>query len=68
MGTWRMLSVLTRDMEDMVISDVTDDIILPIGRYPVILVLISLLELYQELRVKKVGTWKMLRVPDWRFG
>ena len=55
-------------MEDMDISDVTDDIILPIGRYPVILVLISLLELYQELRVKKVGTWKMLRVPDWRFG
>ena len=38
------------------------------GRYPENFVLISQLEVCQEGGVKKGGTWRMLRVPDWRNG
>ena len=41
------------DMEDMVIPDVMNDVFSPLGRYPEIFVLISLLELCQEQAVKK---------------
>ena len=40
-----------------------DYLILPLGRYTESLVVISLLEVCQEL-----GTWRTLRVPDWRLG
>ena len=43
----------------MVILDVKDDLFF---------VLISLLEVSQEWEVKKVGTWRTLRVPDQRHG
>ena len=39
---------LTRELEDMVIPDVMDDLILPQGRYPESFMLISLLEVCQE--------------------
>ena len=55
-------------MEDMVILDVMDDHILAPERYLENYVLISLLKLSQELGVKKVGTWRTLRVPDRRHG
>ena len=42
------LRFLSRDLEDMVIPDVTGDLILPQGRYPESFVLISLLEVCQE--------------------
>ena len=42
------LRFLTRDLEDMVIPDVTGDLNLPQGRYPDSFVLISLLEVCQE--------------------
>ena len=42
------LRFLTRDLEDMVIPDVTGDLILPQGRYPESFVLISLVEVCQE--------------------
>ena len=38
------------------------------GRYPENFVLISQLEVCQEGRVKKGGTWRTLRVPDARIG
>ena len=38
------------------------------GRYPESFMLVSLLEVCQEWGLKKVGTWRMLRVPDWRLG
>ena len=55
-------------MEDLVIPDVMNDVFLPQGRYPENFVLISLLEVCQEGGVKKGGTWRTLRVPDWRHG
>ena len=55
-------------MDDMVISDVMNDILLPRGRYPENFVLISQLEVCQEGGVKKGGTWRTLRVPGWRYG
>ena len=64
-GRWWFL---TGDLQDMVILDVLDDLILPQGRYPESFVLISLLEVCQEGGVLYEGTWRMLRVPDWRLG
>ena len=55
-------------IEDRVIPDVMNDVFLPQGRYPDNFVLISLLEVCQEWGVKKIGNWKMLMIPDWRFG
>ena len=55
-------------MEDLVIPDVMNHVFLPQGRYSENFVLISQLEVCQEGGVKKVGTWRMLRVPDWRHG
>ena len=52
----------------MVIPDVMDDLILTKGRYTESFMLISLLEVCQELGVKKGGTWRTLRVPDQRHG
>ena len=59
---------LTEYLEDMVIPDVLFDLILPQGKYPESLVLISVLEVCQEWWVKNGGTWRILRVPDWRLG
>ena len=39
---------LTKDMEDMVVPDVMNDVFLPQERYPENFVLISLLEVCQE--------------------
>ena len=44
---------LTKDMDDMVIPDIMNDVFLPHGRYPENFVLISLLEVCQEGGVKK---------------
>ena len=62
-GCW---GFLTGDMEDRVIPDIMNDVFLPQGRYPENFVLISLLEVCQEGGVKKGGTWRKLRVLDWR--
>ena len=59
---------LTGDTEDRVIPDVMNHVFLPQGRYPENFVLISQLEVCQEGGVKKGGTWRTLRVPDWRHG
>ena len=48
----------------MVIFDVKDYNVLPPGRYPESFVLISLLEVCQELGVLHGGTWRTLRVPE----
>ena len=53
-------------MDDWVIPDVIPDVLLPRGRYPEILVLISKWEVYQEGGMKKGGTWRTLRAPDQR--
>ena len=44
-GCW---GFLTRDMEDMVIPDIMNDVFLPQGRYPENFVLISQLEVCQN--------------------
>ena len=62
------LGFLTRDMEDSVMHDIKDDLGRPQGRYPERFVVISLLDVCQEWEVKKGGTWRTLRVPDWRHG
>ena len=51
-----------------VISDVISDVLLPQERYPENFVLISQWKVCQEGRVKKRGTWRTLRVPDWSHG
>ena len=51
----------------MAILYVVDYLTLPQRRYPESLVLISLLEVYEEFGVKKGSTWRMLRVPDRRI-
>ena len=53
-------------MEDRVLPDVMDDLFLTQGRYSENFVLISQLEVCQEVGVKKGGTWRTLRVPDKR--
>ena len=53
-------------MEDMVIPDVMNDVCFPHGTYPEHLLLIYQLEVSQEGVVKKGGTWRTLKVPDWR--
>ena len=55
-------------MEDIVIPDVMNEVFLPQGRYPENFVLIFQLEVCQEGGVKKEGTCRTLRVPDWRKG
>ena len=55
-------------MDDRVIPDVMNDVFLPHGRYPENFLLISLLEMCQEWRVKKGGTWSILRISDQRQG
>ena len=62
-GHW---GFLTRDMEDRVIPDVMYHVFLPLGRYPDNFVLISQLEIYQELGVKEEGTLRTFRVADQR--
>ena len=51
---------MTRDIKDMVIPDLMNDVFLPQGRYPENFVPISLLEVCQEGWVKKGGTWRPL--------
>ena len=63
-GHW---GFLTRDMEDMVIPDIMNDVFLPQGRYPENFVLISQLE-GQEGGSRRGRTWRTLRVPDRRHG
>ena len=58
---------LTGDMEDIVLPDDMNDVFLPQGRNPENFVLTSQFEVFHE-DVKKWGTWRMLRVPDWRYG
>ena len=59
---------MTKDLDDMVILDIINDVFLPQGRYPEDLVLISLLEVCQEGGHQEGGTWRTLRVPDRRHG
>ena len=59
---------LTGDMDDRVIPDVMNVVILPQGRYPENFMLISQWKVCQEGRVKKRGTWRTMRVPDWSQG
>ena len=56
------------DLEEMVITDVMDDLILPQGKYPESFMLIIILDVCQEWWVNKKGTWKTLMVPDWTLG
>ena len=55
-------------MDDRIIPDVVNDVLLPQGRYPENIVLISQLEVCQEGGLKKGITWLTLRVPDQRHG
>ena len=55
-------------MEDMIVPDVMNDVFLPQGRYPENFVLTYKLEGCQEGGVKKGGTWRTVRVPDYRHG
>ena len=55
-------------MEDLVSSDIMNDVFLPQGRYPENSVLISQLEEGQEGGVKRGGTWRTLRATDRRYG
>ena len=64
-GFW---GFLTRDLEDMVILNVMDDLVWCEGRYPESFMLISLLEVCTEWGVNKGGTWRTLRFPDRRYG
>ena len=52
-GTGRAFRVPDRDLEEMVILDIMDDLILPQARYSVQFVLIYLLAVCQEWGVKK---------------
>ena len=56
------------DMDDRVITDIMNDVLLPQGRYPENFMLISQWKVCQEEGVKKGGTWRTLRVPDWSHG
>ena len=58
---------LTIDMEDMAIPDVMDDLILSQGRYPESFMLIYLLEVCQEMGVKKRASWRTVRDPELRL-
>ena len=51
---------MTGDIEDRVILDVKDVVFSPQGRYPESFVLISQLEVRQEVGVKKEGSWRTL--------
>ena len=51
---------LTNNLDDRVIPEVMNDVLLPQGRYPENFVLISQLEVCQEGRAKKEGTWRTL--------
>ena len=55
-------------MDDRIIVDIKNNVFLHQGRYPENFVLLSQLEVCQEGRVKKGGTWRTLRVPDQRVG
>ena len=62
-GYW---GFLTGVLENRVIFDVINDLVWPPGTYPEIFMLISLLEVCQEWGFKNGGTWRTLRVPDWK--
>jgi hypothetical protein len=56
-------------MEDMVVTDVMNDVFLPEGRYPENFVLTSQLEVCQEGGgSRRGGTWRTLMVHDRRHG
>ena len=55
-------------MDNRIVPDVMNDVLLPSGTSPENCVLISQMELCQDERVKKGGTWRMLRTPDQRHG
>ena len=59
---------VTGHIDDRVIPDVTNDVLLPHRTYHDNFVLIYQLEVCQEVGVKKGGTWRILRDPDWRHG
>ena len=52
----------------LVIPDVMNDVLLPQGLYPENFIMISQFVVCQEEGVKKAGTWRTLKVPDWRLG
>ena len=56
------------DMEERVNPDIMNYVLLPQGRYPENLVLISQLEVCQEGGIKNGGTWRTLRVSYRRHG
>ena len=55
-------------MNVRVIPDASTDVLLPQQRYPEIFMMIYQQELCQEGRVQKGGTWRTLRVLEWRSG
>ena len=63
-GTWRMMKVPDRMHGEQGHLDIMDGLGRPPGRYPECFVLILLLEVCQEWGVKKLGTLRILRVPD----
>ena len=66
-GCWVGLLPITWAFGPITIQSI-DDLGRLQGRYPENLMLISQLEVRQEEGVKKRGTWRTLRVPDWRHG
>ena len=62
------LVFLTKDIGDRVISNIMNDVLLPLERYPENFMLISQLEVCQEGGVKKGCTWRRLGVTDLQNG
>ena len=56
------------DTDDRVIADFMNDVLSPRGTYPENCVMISQMEVCQDERVKKGGTWRTLRTHDHRHG
>ena len=65
-GCWGGLWPITWAFGPIIIKFM-DDLGRPVGRYPEIFMLISLLSV-SGMGGKEGGTWRMLRVPDWRHG
>ena len=56
------------DFNDWVMMDIMDDLVRPQGRYPEIFMMISLLEVCQEVGIKNGSPLRTLQFPDQRLG